>query len=322
MAEKEEILKLLHFYGSDYISAEMLGKRLGVPKHKIYSYIQALRKEGHVIFGCQNRGYALFPIDDPLTPASVAASCRLGQNQIRVFKTLPSTNTTAKEMASLGAPEGTVCIAETQTKGRGRMDRVFFSPAQTGLYMSIILRPEIQPADALLITTLAAVSVAETIESLTGEEAKIKWVNDVYYHEKKVCGILTEAAFCADTKALDYVVLGIGVNIYNAPDGFPTEIESIAGAIFPTPVPYARSKIAAGILNRFFEGYKTITTKPHLNAYQEKSILTGKSVTVYRGNEIFRGKVLNISDDFSLEIELPDGQTTRLSSGEVSIKME
>ncbi len=319
MSVKDELIKLLYFYSADYIPADTLARRLGISRSGVYKYIKELRREGYPICGCTNRGYALSVVEDTLSPEAIVRFYPMEQEKIRHFSSLPSTNTTAKEMAKCGAPEGTVCIADTQTKGRGRMHRSFFSPHQSGLYMSIVLRPNLQAEDALLITTLAAVSVAETIEKLTEQRAQIKWVNDVYLENKKVCGILTEAAFDAAGK-ISYAVLGIGVNVYPPAGGFPKDLEKIAGSVFASPMPSVRARMAAGILEHFFRGYRCLAKKEHLAAYQEKSFLTGKSITVMRGEETFPAVVLGIEEDFSLRILCADGQEKTLSSGEVSVK--
>ncbi len=319
MALQDELLKLLFFYSGDYISAKDLARRLGVCQDKIYRCIAALRKEGYVISGCTHHGYKLGEIRDVLSADEITKEYHTAKEKIRIFSSLPSTNTTAKEMAACGAPEGTVCIAEMQTRGRGRMDRQFFSPEKTGLYMSLILRPVLPPEDALHLTAIAAVAVAETAEAFVGESVDIKWVNDVYYKGKKVCGILTESAFDQSGK-LAYVVVGIGVNLYTPKGGFPQKLGDIAGSLLDSPVEGTRSRFVAGILNRFFAYYKQFYDKTYIVPYQQRSFLTGKNVTVLRGSAEYDAQVLGISDDLSLLIRLSDGNTENLSCGEVSIR--
>ncbi len=322
MSAKDELLKLLYFYPSDYISCDKLARRLGISRNAVYKHIQDLRSEGYDIQGCTKRGYALQNINDILTPAELARFYPISTEKVRVFSSLPSTNTTAKEMAVCGAPEGTLCIAEAQTRGRGRLERQFFSPKQSGLYMSIILRPKLAPSDALLLTTLAAVAVAETAEMLTGHPAQIKWVNDVYFRGKKICGILSEAAFDAEAQRLDYVVLGIGVNLYTPKGNFPAPIHEIAGALFSSPLPHARCRVTAGILERFYHYYNRIEEKEFLKPYQDRSLLSGRNVEVIRGDEVFPATVIGVNDDFTLQVLLRDGRLNNLSSGEVSIKID
>lgn len=321
MSPKDEILKLLYFYSSDYITADALGYRIGISRAAVLRCIDALRRDGYYIHGLPNRGFALGLPQDALTPAALSRYCRIAPENIRVFSSLPSTNTTAKEMASCGAPEGTVIIAEKQTRGRGRMCRDFFSPQKSGLYMSIILRPLLAPADTLLITTAAAVAVAEAAEKLTLQPAQIKWVNDVYFKGKKIAGILSEAAFDTKTQKTEYVILGIGVNIYPPQGDFPDAIRGIAGTLFEAPVPHGRCRMAALILERFFQYYKTIEKKEFLEPYRERCFLSGRNVEVVRGEERYPALVLGVNDDFSLRVQLPGGEQLHLSSGEVSIKL-
>lgn len=320
MKTKEALLNLLYFYPADYISGEVLAKKLGISRNAVYKHIRELRKEGYNICGCTNRGYALSVLNDVLSPQEFARFYPVEREKLRIFSTLPSTNTAAKEMAACGAPSGTLCIAETQTGGRGRMGRDFFSPRNSGIYMSLILRPKLRPADALQLTTLAAVAVSETVEELTGQPAQIKWVNDVFFREKKVCGILTEASFNMESGALDYAILGIGLNVYAPKGNFPTALHSIAGAVLDAPIPHARCRIIAGILKRFYFYYDHIEEKAFLEPYRKRMFLTGQLVEVHRGAAHFPARVLSVQDDFSLTIQHPDGKEETLSSGEVSLR--
>lgn len=321
MQSKDELLKLLYFYPNNYIKSQDLARRLGLPKTEIYKIIKELRMEGFDIYGCTNRGYALKPIDDIVSPENLSKYSNITPEMFRVFSSLPSTNSTAKEMAVCGAPDGTVCIAESQTKGRGRFDRQFFSPKQTGIYMSVILRPTFSTAEIIQLTPLAAVAVAEAAEKITNEPTQIKWVNDVYFKDKKICGILTEAAINPDTKKFDYVILGIGVNLYTPQDNFPDNIQNIAGSLLSKPLPDARCKMIGEILKHFYHYYYNFEKKAFLEAYRSRSILDGKNVEVFRGDASYRASVLGINDDFSLKIRLSDGSTENLSSGEVSLKI-
>lgn len=237
------------------------------------------------------------------------------------FDKLESTNKYAKEEAKKGAAENTVIIADTQTQGYGRLNRHFCSPDKSGLYMSIILRPHIKPEECLLITTAAAVAVSNAIEQISNVKTGIKWVNDIYVDKKKVCGILTETGF-SDKAMLDYAVLGIGVNIYTPEGGFPSEIRNIAGSIFDTPQSNdVRFKLTDLIINEFQAFYRNITDKPHLCSYKEKSLVTGRKITVIRGNEHYQAEVIGIDDDFRLLIKDSNNKIIALESGEISIRM-
>lgn len=236
---------------------------------------------------------------------------------IETYDCVTSTNDIVKEKAKAGAPAGTVVLASTQTAGRGRMGRRFASPMGSGLYMSVLLRPSGSAADALTITTRAAVAVAKVIEKHTHRPAAIKWVNDVYQNGKKVCGILTEGQI-GEGGGMEYAVLGIGINL-RAPDGgFPAELRDIAGAIFGADEAFDRDAIVYAILDEFFDGCADC-----YGEYTKRSMLTGKTVTVFRGGEpLYSAEVLGIDRDFSLRLCLQDGSKIALQSGEVSVKAQ
>ena len=239
--------------------------------------------------------------------------------EFEVVDIADSTNTLLKNRAKF-EDEGKVLIANTQTSGRGRLGRSFYSPAGSGLYMSLLLKPRIAPTESLLITTCAAVAVCEAIEAMSGKKAGIKWVNDVFVGGKKVCGILTESGI-TDGK-LDYAVLGIGVNLYDC--GFPDSLKDIAGAVFdgkPCSCD-VRDKMAKEICERFFAYYENLCEKRFLGEYRRRSIVTGKTVNVISGGNTREAKVLDIDDDLALLVEFPDGTRERLLSGEVSIRIK
>ncbi len=241
---------------------------------------------------------------------------------IVLYNTTDSTNLQCKHLAEQDAPEGTLVIAGAQSAGRGRLGRSFYSPADTGLYMSLLLRPTLPPTEALSITTCAAVCVCEAIEALVGQHIQtgIKWVNDVFVGERKVCGILTEAAFSPDGSALRYAILGIGVNLCAPTDGFPTDIADIAAAVFGHTDTDLRPQLAASIVDRFFDYYPHLSSKPFYEAYRERLILRGKPVQILWGSGIGHGTCLDVDRDFRLLVQNEDGTVQALSSGEVSVR--
>ncbi len=233
------------------------------------------------------------------------------------FDTLGSTNDKVKELGLKNARENTVVIAKTQTAGRGRMGRQFFSPEQSGVYMSILLRPKFSPEDTLFITVAAAVAVSEALDSICGTDTKIKWVNDIFIKNKKVCGILTESTFTADGY---FSVLGIGINLYSPENDFPEEIKDIAGAVYNAPCgEETRKKLIAAIIDKFNFFYKNLMKKEFLSIYREKSNLIGKKIKyIQNGNEIF-ATVEAIDDNAHLVVKTADNKTERLFAGEVSV---
>lgn len=255
-----------------------------------------------------------------LTPESVARFCAVPGLSIQVREEVTSTNTLLKTMAETGAAEGTVLLALRQTAGRGRRDHTFFSPPDTGLYLSLLVKPDLPAQEALLLTTCAAASVALAVEDCAGVPAQIKWVNDVFCRDKKVCGILTEAALDLDTGGLQYAVVGIGVNLFPPEGGFPPDLPE-AGAVFETPQEdEVRSRLAGRILERFFAFYKTLRTKPFWEDYQTRSLVLGRSIWVLERGQKRPAVAVALNDDGSLRVREADGTFRDLTSGEVSVR--
>lgn len=240
--------------------------------------------------------------------------------KIQVLEKTTSTNTLVKERASEN-DEGFVVVAGEQTAGRGRMGRSFFSPGDSGVYMSLLLKPEIKPEDAVQITTAAAVSVCRALDSLGVKGSKIKWVNDVFVGNKKVCGILTESSFSLENGMLDFAVLGVGINIYESAEGFPEEIKNIAGAVWSEQKENLRNRFIALFLNEFFDFYNSISSKKHLNEYKERSFVLGREVTVVQGEETEIAKAIDIDKNCNLVVESKDGTTKNLYFGEISVRL-
>lgn len=260
--------------------------------------------------------------NDILTEATIreylTADC--SGMQIHVLPAVDSTNTLLKEMAGEGAPEGSAVIAGAQTKGKGRLGRRFYSPPGTGVYLSLLLRPEQLSLDqAVKVTAVAAVAGCEAIEAAAGRKAEIKWVNDIYMDGKKVCGILAEASMGSQNAGLSYIVLGIGFNVFPPKEGFPDELRKAAGSIFPEKAEKARARLAAGFLNRFFSYYVN-TEKDHVQKYRDRSFVTGKDVYVLTPGEKKQARALDIDEDCRLVVRYEDGSVEHLSSGEISIR--
>ncbi len=243
---------------------------------------------------------------------------------ISVFDTLDSTNTYLKNIAKQrDVKEKTVVVAKEQTNGRGRLGRSFFSNAQNGIYLSLLLKPQISPQNALLITTCAAVSIAEVIQELFDINLSIKWVNDLYLNNRKIAGILTEAALSKDVNKLDFAVLGVGINLFQNIEDFPDDIKDIAGSLFKDNMPQnADNLIISAFLDKFLEYYDNLENKEFLSDYKKRLIYINKSVNVISQNEIYEATVLGIDDNFNLVVKTKDNKITALNSGEVSVKIK
>ena len=229
---KADVLAALDAARGKYISGQELAQQLGVSRTAIWKAVAALRADGIPVAAVTNRGYILSPAADVLNAAAVTALLApeaARALQVEVVDRLPGTNAALRARAENGAPEGLVLIAQAQSAGRGRGGHSFFSP-QGGLYLSILLRPEIGLRQAVRLTAMAAVAACRAAEKVSGAELRIKWVNDLWRDGRKVCGILTEAALDMESGMLDYAVLGLGFNITAPPDGWPAELQDVAGA--------------------------------------------------------------------------------------------
>ncbi len=239
---------------------------------------------------------------------------------LTVKESVSSTNRLLKELAQQGAPEGSVMIASSQTEGRGRLGRTFFSPEGTGLYMSVLLRPCISPGEALSITTAAAVAVCRAIERVSSRVARIKWVNDIFCDDKKVCGILTEAAIEPETGGLSYAVLGIGVNAFDPAGGFPEELRDIAASVFGVEKGNI-APLAAAILDEFFAEYAVLAEGRFIGEYRSRSLLCGRRVVVKAPTGDREATAVEVDEQCRLRVRYDDGREELLSSGEVSIRL-
>lgn len=322
MELKHQVLKILEENRGKSVNGAKLAESLYVTRSSVWKAVKALQKDGYRITAAPNRGYCLLAQNDILSAESIRPFLRGKAREFRldVRQTVSSTNTLAKAMAAEGAAAGTVLIAGEQTEGRGRMGRSFYSPGSTGIYLSLILRPQLDLENSLLITTGAAVAVAKAIERTTGLKAGIKWVNDIFVEGRKVCGILTEASINFENGGLEYAVVGIGVNVSTT--AFPEALQGIAGSLF-TYKPEDRpiiSMLAAEILNQMAECMDTLTDRKLLQEYRKRQIIIGKHILVLKGNDSRPAKAIDIDDKARLIVEYEDQSRETLSSGEVSIR--
>lgn len=240
--------------------------------------------------------------------------------RVEVYPTLPSTNLLAADRAEKGEREGLVIVAETQTDGRGRRGRSFCSPDQTGLYMSVLMRPAVNAETALSVTTAAAVAVCRAIERVSPQKAQIKWVNDVFCGGKKVCGILTQGGFTQSAAQPSYIVLGIGINVCRPKDGFPKDIEHIASSVFDDATD-RRADVAAAVLDEFFALYRTLENGGFVQEYRDRSLIVGRDVTVITPVGERPATALAVDEACRLCVRYENGEEATLSSGDVSIRV-
>ena len=240
-------------------------------------------------------------------------------SEIELHQEIDSTNSRAKELAIQGAAHGTAVLALRQSAGRGRFGRNFYSPDDSGIYISFILRPSISADRAVMFTTMAAVAVARTMEKLADVQASIKWVNDVYLGTKKACGILCEAGLDFENGKMQYVVAGIGVNV--GPMDFPGDLGQIATSVSnECGQQVSRSRFCAELINELNALYPQLESGAFMAEYRSRSNVIGKDVFVLRGGERYSAHVMDIDDEGSLMVRTPDGRQETLHSGEISLR--
>lgn len=324
MTTKEMLLGLLEANKGTYFSGEQIAQTLHVSRAAVWKAMKALRQEGYAIDAVTNRGYCLSENTDILSPQGIRKYLKIAYQgmELTVLPAAISTNALLREKANQGCPEGCTVISNAQTEGRGRYGRKFYSPGDTGIYMSILLRPvHYAPQQAARLTAAAAVAMCEAIEAVSGETAQIKWVNDIFLRGKKVCGILTEASFGLESGALEYAVLGVGVNVYPPREGFPQELKEIAGTIFDSARDDAKNRLAGEFINCFMDCYTAPDQTGYIEKYRSRSLVIGKTVTVFSGNRPRGAYAYGIDDACHLLVRYDDGETASLSYGEIGIRM-
>jgi len=323
MTTKEQVLAVLEMQKGRRISGSELARTLNLSRNAVWKAVNSLRNDGYRLDATPNGGYCLLEDNDIISEQSVQKHMKNSDFfKVTVMDVVSSTNTVLKQLAESREAEGRVVIANEQTDGKGRMGRCFYSPPKSGIYMSILLRPKLRAAEALFITTAAAVAVSQAIEDVTGRKTAIKWVNDVYCDGRKVCGILTEASVDFESGGLSYAVLGIGINIDSPETGFPDELKGIATSIYNGESYSAeiRSRLTAGVLDNFLDFYKELQSKSFMEEYRARSSVIGKDIYVISPTSREEAYVLDIDDEAGLIVKTPDGDLKRLSSGEISIR--
>ena len=319
---KEEILRLLRS-ADGYISGQELCNRFGVSRTAVWKAINQLKEAGYEIEAQQNKGYRLMAAPDLMTEAEIKSLMHTEwvAKEVLYFDTIDSTNTKAQELAEKGYPSGTLVVADKQESGKGRRGRSWVSPSGTGIFMTLMIEPDINPNNASMLTLVAALAVAKAITSVTGEEALIKWPNDIVINGKKVCGILTEMN--AQFDYINHIVVGIGINVHN--ESFPEEISQMASSLMIEAggKRFHRAQIIAETMSYFEQYYDTFLKTQDLSAlvreYDELLVNRNKSVRVLDPKEPFDGKAMGITPKGELIVDTWESRKL-VSSGEVSVR--
>ena len=313
---KDEILSMLRS-ASAPISGEETSRALGVSRAAVWKAVDQLRQEGYAIEAATRRGYRLAALPDRLDAAVIAGDTGA---DVHVYEEVTSTNTVARQLAADGCPAGTCVLAERQTAGKGRRGRGFASEAG-GLYFSIVLRPGLLPEQIMHLTAMTAVAIRRAILETTGLDVGIKWTNDLVYDRRKLCGILTEIGIEAESREVDYDVVGIGINCEQVE--LPPEVSamSISLEAFTGQRP-DRARLAAALVRSLSEMEQALFTQKDawLAEFSAHCVTIGQDVKLVRGDEVQFAHADGIDGEAALRVTYPDGTAGVIASGEVSVR--
>jgi len=313
---REKILDFLR-KKDGYVSGDQISQRLNITRQGLWKHIQEMKDSGYDIVAVPHLGYRLEGSPDRLFDFEVARDLHtkfIGK-KIHYFESVSSTMDIAAELGMKHAPEGAIVLAESQTRGKGRLGRSWFSPKYKGIYFSLILRPKVLPSAAALLTLLAAVSVCEAIKEVTGLDPGIKWPNDILLHHKKIGGILTELN--AETDRVNFLVLGIGLNVNNDKKALISGATSLQEQ---KKEHIHRVELLQAILRRIEKNYLSFQdkgSKPIIEKWREHSLTLGKRVKVYCHRAHIEGEALDIDADGGLLIRKDSGVTSKVMAGDV-----
>ena len=319
---KEEILKMLRDTDG-YISGQELCNKFGVSRTAIWKVMKQLKEAGYNIEAQQNKGYHIVSAPDVMDAAELKSIWKpkwVGC-EILYFDSIDSTNTKAQELAEKGYPSGTLVVADKQIAGKGRRGRNWESPSGCGIFMTLMLKPDINPNNASMLTLVSALAVAKALADITGKDAKIKWPNDIVIDGRKVCGILTEMS--AQFDYINNIVIGIGINVNNS--SFPEEISATASSLrlLSGGKKYRRAEIIEKIME-YFEKYYSIFLETEdlsalVNEYDAMLVNMKRQVKVLDPKEPFEGTAMGITKTGELIVDTWESRKL-VSSGEVSVR--
>lgn len=327
MTVDAEILRALRSAGDSAVSGAELSQKLGISRAAIWARIQDLRSLGYDIEASPHRGYSLLATPDVLHADDLLS--RLGQTKvigrdIQVFQETTSTNDIADKLARDGVKEGSVVFAESQTKGRGRLGRKWTSPSRKGLWFSVLLRPKLRPHQATQLTVAAATALRRAIQAQTGLNPSIKWPNDILLAGKKTAGILTELN--AELDRINYLVLGIGIDVNCSPGDFPPELRRSATSL-KTELgrPVSRAELAVQIIRELDNDYLRLSQGAFASVADEWAThcgTLGTEVSIRTGERQIRGRAEALSEEGALLLRTDHGRLERIVGGDVILASE
>lgn len=306
------ILELLYENSSTWLSGEEISRKLGISRTAVWKYINTLRESGYNIESSSRHGHRLISRGNSLSEFEIKRNLQsqiFGRKELHIFNKTDSSNLQAFRIASAGAAEGSIVIAESQTSGKGRFGRRWVSPSGKNLYLSIIIRPQIPTLTAPRLTLVAAVALSETLDTFDASNHRIKWPNDILFNGKKISGILTEMK--GDCDSIDFIIIGIGVNLNSSSDHYPDEIKDTVISLKEiTGSEIDRTVFLNSFLQRFEKKYSEFLEgrfSEILERWIEKSAIINQRIKVTNYDEIFTGLVIGITPDGNLTVQTDDG---------------
>lgn len=315
MSTKTVVLQYLNAHQNNWTSSEKLVEQLDVSRTAIWKAVKQLQAEGQQITSQSGRGYLYTP-NQQLNQAIISQGM-LNDYHVEVYDTIDSTNRRAKELAISSHSEPAVIIANEQSGGYGRYGREFYSPAQTGIYISFLLPIGQQLIHPGLLTTGTAVAVARVLEHQYQVKVGIKWVNDLIVQGHKVSGILSEAVTDFESGRIANVITGIGINLENN-QLIPAALNKKVGAINQKHLQVNRNETVIQIINAFWQMAEHFNAGELMDEYRKRSIVIGQNVTIKVGNQTIQGRAEDVDDDGSLVLMTSNGETKTLSAGEIT----
>ncbi|MEA5091696.1 Bifunctional ligase/repressor BirA [bioreactor metagenome] len=321
---RTKILDILRINSPEPVSGEALSTQLKISRTAIWKHIQVLKKEGYAIEALPKKGYVLTSVPDKMLPAEIISKLKtkwLGR-QVRYTESVTSTNEMGKTLANAGCANGVVCVAEEQIGGKGRLSRGWFSPAGDGLWFSVILKPPFMPDEASKCTLLAAVAVVSSINDYAKVKAAIKWPNDILLEGKKLVGILTEMS--AEFGHINYIVIGIGINISVPRSKVPAELRDSAISLADvSKEKINRVELLAAVLKNLEDLYEIVLSEgfaPILKLWRQYSTTIGKEVKVIAPDMTYTGTAIDIDENGLLIVDRGNGVIEKVVAGDVSIR--
>ncbi|WP_320127924.1 biotin--[acetyl-CoA-carboxylase] ligase [uncultured Sphaerochaeta sp.] len=319
----QDVLSYLYDHEDTYVSGQLIASNLSISRSAIWKAIETLRDEGYCIDAVTNKGYRLVPTSELLDKTQLESL--LSPHPLHFFGVIDSTNRYAKQLAGEGAVHGTAVISAFQSEGRGRLGRTFASP-KGGMYISVILRPRCKTEDALLVTSAAAVAVSRAVKKVCNLELGIKWVNDLFYKNKKVCGILTEGVIDVESGTLSSLVVGIGVNFSTPSTAFDPQLQMIVTSLYDgfsqVPDGVDPNVLAAEIVHGVLALSDILPDNSFLEEYRRSSIILGKKILVINQKQKRLAKGVEIDNQAHLTVEYQDSSRETLGTGEISIRLD